>query len=94
MRLWDGTTNTCKFVLKGHTQGVTSLKQISSDMFVSVALDETIKFWNIETGEEICTLICHDEGVLNVNISQDGKFLASASRDKMIKIWNIETGER
>ena len=39
---------------------------------------KTIKLWNLETGKEILTLKGHDNLVLSVSFSPDGKTLASA----------------
>ena len=95
VRLWDVTTNTCKFVLKGHTQGVTSLKQISTDMFVSVALDETIKFWNITTGQLIKTLedSMYSSFLIDVlSNNEKEQILVSISNKSTLKLWDITTG--
>ena len=55
--------------------------------------DNTIKLWNVETGQEIRTLKGHDSLVNSVNFSPDGKTLVSGSDDKTIKLWNVETGQ-
>ncbi|MEQ8462508.1 WD40 domain-containing protein [Coleofasciculus sp. E1-EBD-02] len=55
--------------------------------------DNTIKLWNLETGEEIATLTGHDSWVNSVSFSPDGKILASGSYDNTIKLWNLETGK-
>jgi WD40 repeat protein/energy-coupling factor transporter ATP-binding protein EcfA2 len=79
--------------LEGHKDFVTSVN-FSPDgkTLVSVSRDNTIKLWNVETGEEIRTLKGHD-GVQSVNFSPDGKTLVSGSWDNTIKLWNVETGE-
>jgi len=55
--------------------------------------DSTIKLWNVLTGKEIRILTGHEDGVLSVSFSPDGKTLASGSADQTIKLWNLETGE-
>jgi WD40 repeat protein len=57
-------------------------------------MDNTIKLWNVETGEEIRTLKGHDSSVNSVNFSPDGKTLVSGSWDNTIKLWNVETGKK
>jgi WD40 repeat protein len=60
---------------------------------VSGSGDNTIKLWNVETGQEIRTLNGHDSSVRSVNFSPDGKTLVSGSGDNTIKLWNVETGQ-
>jgi WD40 repeat protein len=64
---------------------------------VSGSDDNTIKLWNVETGQEIRTLKGHDDNVTDdyvtsVNFSPDGKTLVSFSSYHTIKLWNVETG--
>ncbi|MBD2460597.1 TIR domain-containing protein [Oscillatoria sp. FACHB-1407] len=55
--------------------------------------DNTIKLWNMETGQEIGTFEGHQAGVSVAHFSPDGKTLASGSFDNTIKLWNVETGQ-
>jgi WD40 repeat protein len=41
-----------------------------------------------------CTLRGHQDRVVGVAFSPDGRLLASASNDRTIKVWNAATGER
>jgi WD40 repeat protein len=51
--------------------------------------DNTIKLWDVNTGELISTLSDHSWSVVAVAFSTDGETLISASWDKTIKIWQI-----
>jgi WD40 repeat protein len=55
--------------------------------------DNTIKLWNVETGEEIRTLTGHNNWVYPIAFSPDGKLLASGSSDYSLRVWNVKTGE-
>ncbi|MHC5855588.1 protein kinase domain-containing protein [Nostoc sp.] len=80
--------------LHGHSSSVNSVA-ISPDgqtLASSGSYDETIKLWNLATGEEIYTLIGHFSSVNSVAISPDGKTLASSSWNS-IKLWSLATGE-
>ncbi|MFM6437739.1 MAG: WD40 repeat domain-containing protein, partial [Microcystis panniformis] len=80
--------------LEGHDDFVQSVN-FSPDgkTLVSGSRDNTIKLWNVKTGQEIRTLKGHDDFVQSVNFSPDGKTLVSGSWDKTIKLWDVETGK-
>ncbi|MBE9089179.1 hypothetical protein IQ232_05085 [Microcystis aeruginosa LEGE 11464] len=80
--------------LEGHHGNVISVN-FSPDgkTLVSGSDDNTIKLWNVETGQEIRTLKGHHGNVTSVNFSPDGKTLVSGSWDRTIKLWNVETGQ-
>ena len=82
------------YTLEGHTDTVTSVA-LSEDgkRAVSASGDETLKIWDMETGEEIRTLKGHTAWVTSVALSVDGKRAVSASNDSTLKIWDMETGE-
>jgi tricorn protease-like protein len=55
--------------------------------------NNTIKLWDVATGQEVRTLSGHNSGVLSVAFSPDGRLLASASGDHTVKLWDVETGQ-
>jgi WD40 repeat protein len=62
-------------------------------MLASGSEDQTVKLWNIHTGECLETLHGHSKRVCSVAFSSDGKTLASGSGDETIKLWDVKTGE-
>ncbi|MEK0182010.1 beta-propeller domain-containing protein [Microcoleus anatoxicus] len=54
--------------------------------------DNTIKIWQLSTGQELRTLTGHSSWVASVAISPDGHTLVSGSVDNTIKIWELSTG--
>jgi WD40 repeat protein len=93
VRIWNLTTNTCKFILTGHTWGVVGLKQITSSILASGSSDRTIKLWDVTSGELIRTLTGHT-GYIDWSVDLlNSQTLVSGSTDETIKLWNWSTGE-
>src|SRR6266700_4063882 len=76
--------------LEGHTEAVSSIA-ISPDgqTLISGGDDNTIKMWNLYTGQLLHTFEGHIEDVSTVAISPDGQMLVSGSWDRTIKIWDL-----
>ncbi|HVB23471.1 MAG TPA: helix-turn-helix domain-containing protein [Ktedonobacteraceae bacterium] len=76
----------------GHTDGVWSVAFSRDATFlVSSSDDQTIRIWNVATGQCLHTLR-HANRVRSVALSPDGALLASGSDDHTIRIWNTKTG--
>ncbi len=93
VRIWNLTTNTCKFILTGHTNWVFGLKQITPSIMASGSWDKTIKLWDIPTGQLIRTLTNHTDGIRWSVDLLNSQILVSGSNDQTIKLWNWSTGE-
>ena len=72
---------------------------------ISGSEDNTIRLWDVTTGENIKTYTAHTdasgshggsplslEGVKSLALSPDGKTLASGGGDMIIHLWDYETG--
>ena len=53
--------------------------------------DDSIRLWNVSTGQYIGGLWDHEAGVETLAFSPDGTMLASGSRDDKIILWDLET---
>ena len=86
----DAITGSGKLVLSGHVRGVTSLA-FSPDgtLLVSGSDDDTIKLWDMQTGEVMKTFY---DSVYSVSISPDAITIASGSYCD-VHLWNVRTGE-
>ncbi len=83
----------CAHTLTGHSSWVTSVAISSNGLIlVSGSLDDTVKVWNLNTGELLHTLFGHLNAVNCVAISPDGQIVASCSDDGTVKLWHTGTG--
>ncbi|MEY3401265.1 MAG: hypothetical protein RLZZ86_880 [Cyanobacteriota bacterium] len=80
--------------LTGHSNSVQAVA-VTADgtRVISGSLDNTVKVWNLETGEEQFTLTGNSSWVRAVAVTADGTRVISGSNDKTLKVWNLETGE-
>ncbi len=94
VRIWNLTTNTCKFILNGHRAGVYGLKQIKSDIIASASRDASIRLWNITNGKLIRILAGNTDPIMwSIDLLNDGLTFVSGSIRGAIKLWNWETGK-
>jgi WD40 repeat protein len=95
VRIWNLTTNVCKFTLSEHTKGVLALKQITPEIVASASEDSTIKLWNIANGTLIRTLTGHTGPIVHsLDLMKNGhKLVSGGYEDESIKVWDWSTGE-
>ena len=55
--------------------------------------DNTVKLWDVASGECLQTLEGHSHWVSSVSFSPDGKKLASGSGDNTVKLWDVQSGQ-
>ena len=82
--VWEN--NKEKKELKGHEDSIKALYAIDERYIASASFDKTIKIWDLNTGNNIQTLIGHLDKVICVLYHSDG-YLLSCSKDKTLKIW-------
>lgn len=77
-------------IFRGHTNGVMCL-QHDDNILITGSYDSTIKVWDIETGEEIRTLVGHTSGVRCLQF--DDTKLLTGSMDNTTRLWDWRTGK-
>jgi WD40 repeat protein len=68
---------------------------LSSDgqTLASGSYDQTVKLWDIESGQCLNTLQGHTNWVRSVTFSPDGRTLASGSSDNTVRLWDVKSGQ-
>ena len=100
LKIWDVTSEAETLTLKGHAGGVW-FASFSPDgkRIVSAGKDKTLKVWDATTGRTIFTLEGftgeeHNNRVLNVGFSPDGKWIRSCNGAGpfLLRVWDAATG--
>ena len=77
--------------LTGHTNEVRTIafNPNDDDVIVSGSSDHTIRIWDLTTGSNH-VLEGHSQGIISIDFSYDGRWIASGSIDHTIKIWEVD----
>jgi len=79
--------------LKGHTDKVLAVAFAPDNKTLATGgKDQTVKLWDVATGQCQKTLRGHEAWITAVAVTDDGKLLASASLDRTVKLWDVVTG--
>src|SRR6266568_2762059 len=80
--------------LRGHTE---EIRQIAwspdGRLLTSGSNDQTVRLWDVATGQALHTLTGHTDPVGSVAWSSDGRLLASSSGDQTVRLWDGVTGQ-
>lgn len=87
---WNSALQT----LEGHSDRVNSVAfSPNGSKLASASIDQTVRIWDVGTGQVEQTLMGHSLWVRSVTFSPDGSKLASASSDRTVQIWDVGTGQ-
>ncbi|KAH8822112.1 mycorrhiza-induced NACHT/WD-repeat protein [Flagelloscypha sp. PMI_526] len=53
-----------------------------------------VRIWDAESGKQVGKFDGHEDSVLSVAVSPDGKHVVSGSSDNTVRIWDAESGEQ
>lgn len=91
--LWDLSTNTPIYALKGHNDVISTLKFSSSGkMLWSGSYDGTIRLWSVGSGQ-LASIWEIDNAVSSIAVSPNDKAFVSGTLDGNIQIWQRKERE-
>ena len=102
VKLWDFTNQSdikCIRTLVGHDHSVTGVlflgpsPVMTSPLLASCSRDNSIKFWELESGYCVKTLVGHGDWVRKLAVNADATLLASCSSDQTIVLWALPNGD-
>uniref|UniRef100_A0AAZ3PZ70 Coronin n=1 Tax=Oncorhynchus tshawytscha TaxID=74940 RepID=A0AAZ3PZ70_ONCTS len=97
IRVWQvpegGLTETLtepETILQGHTEKIYSVKfhPQASGLLASSSYDQTVRLWNLESGDEVKVLRGHQDQIFGMAWSPDGKLLATVCKDGKLRIYD------
>jgi guanine nucleotide-binding protein subunit beta-2-like 1 protein len=78
-----------KMQMTGHSNFVEDVVVSSDGQFaLSGSWDNTLRLWDLASGQTTRTFVGHTADVLSVAFSVDNRQIVSGSRDRSIKLWN------
>jgi hypothetical protein len=79
--------------LKGHSDWVTGVAFGSYGRLASGSWDQSVKFWDVLTGQELRGLSGKVKEVQALTFSRDGNWLAAENSSNTVTLWNATTGQ-
>ena len=80
--------------LKGHTETVRSVTALSDNIHaVSAAWDQSLKLWNIQTGQIVSTVATGKSYINTIIVVGAGLSVATVSESSPLRIWDLQVGK-
>jgi len=93
VKIWNVADGRELFTLNGHSGDIHAVVfSPDGSLLASGGTDETIKIWDVKSGQLIRTLQ-HGNGVMDITFSPDGTLVASAGADGNVKLWDTTNGK-
>jgi WD40 repeat protein len=93
--IWNIKSGRCIRVIKANVDnihGVCSTEDNNHIVICCRELYDNIKMFNAKTGELEQQFWGHENTVFSIDMSDDGRFLASGSADNTARVWDVRTG--
>jgi WD40 repeat protein len=93
VRMLEVTIGKLVSTILRHEDKVTSvLFSPDGKKLISASFDGTVRFWNIQTSQELST-IRHDAAVIGIATTPDGTKLLTRTIDNSLRTWDLASGE-
>ncbi|CAI4034792.1 hypothetical protein SMKI_11G2430 [Saccharomyces mikatae IFO 1815] len=89
VRLWDLRVGKPVRLLRGHTDGITSLK-FDSEKLVTGSMDNSVRIWDLRTSS-VVDVIAYDLPVTSLDF--DDKLIAVGANERGVNVFNMELDE-
>ena len=90
LQVFDLTTETMLFDLKGHTSTVFRLSfNHTGTELISVSFDGTVRVWDMQTGLETLIIPLVDSSAMSVAVSPDGNWLYLGTRSGHVRAFAL-----
>jgi len=77
-------------VMEGHTDWIVRVAFSPDGRYaLSGSSDDTLRLWDVDTGETVRVMEGHTDSVRSVIFSPDGHYALSGSKDKTLRLWDI-----
>jgi len=74
----------------GHSKTITCMDvNVEGTFMVTGSKDNSIKVWNISTGQQVRNYVGHSASITSVAFSNNGLYIISSSADKTVRIWEF-----
>ena len=96
IKVWDigGSTPVALMDLEGHTYNVLSIDALdSSNIALSGSRDESLRLWDLRTGQCVRVMEGHAGWVSSVSMDSACKTAVSGSDDETVKLWDLGSGQ-
>ncbi|MEH1948207.1 MAG: NB-ARC domain-containing protein [Nostoc sp.] len=103
VKVWDVLTGKCLQTLYEDSDSPTGDSNASriwliavnpdGQSLLSISENQTMKLWDVRTGQCLRTVDGYINWILSVAFSPDGQMLASSSQDQRVRLWDVKTGQ-
>uniref|UniRef100_A0A3B3CPV7 Pre-mRNA splicing tri-snRNP complex factor PRPF4 n=1 Tax=Oryzias melastigma TaxID=30732 RepID=A0A3B3CPV7_ORYME len=89
-KVWEMRNRKCLYTVPAHQNLLSTVRFQHGHFLLTGAYDNTAKVWSHPGWTPLKTLAGHEGKVMSVDVSPDGKLIATSSYDRTFKLWLSE----